>query len=380
MIRFILLFAVIAVLMSLVLLVPGYSEPGPQQVVEMPQARAVEEPLTDEQHALQDRIEELGEGFAGEVGIAVQELRTGRAIHYLGDEFYPQQSVSKLWVALTALEAADRGKLDFAEPVEIRAADLTLFHQPIRQIVTSQGVFRSDYADLLERALTRSDNTANDRLLRRAGGVPAVESYLARHDIDGVRFGADERTKQSAIAGLTWRQEYALGRRFYDARDAVDPQVRRAAYEDYLADPIDGATPLGIVSAFARLAHGELLSASSTETMLATLRNTRSGPQRLKGGTPQDWTIAHKTGTGQALLHEQTGYNDVGLLTSPEGRRYAVAVMIRRTEAGYPARYELMQGVVRAIVAYDEALAAELASEAEDRESADGEAAESDTA
>ena len=33
----------------------------------------------------------------------------------------------------------------------------------------------------------------------------------------------------------------------------------------------------------------------------------------------------------QQLGAEQTGYNDIGILTSPEGRSYAVAVMIRRT-------------------------------------------------
>ena len=35
--------------------------------------------------------------------------------------------------------------------------------------------------------------------------------------------------------------------------------------------------------------------------------------------------FGHKTGTGQELSGRATGYNDVGLLTAPDGRTYAEA-------------------------------------------------------
>ena len=308
------------------------------------------------QEALEDELVTIGDAFPGVVGIAVADEASGVVVGHNADQRLPQQSVSKLWVALTALDLVDRGELDLREAVVIRREDLTLFHQPIRAIVKARGQFVTTYADLLERALTRSDNTANDRLLRRVGGPDAVQSYIDRRHLDDIAFGTDERTKQSTIAGLVWRPSYSIERRFYDARDAVPDAQRKAAFEAYLRDPMDGASAAGIADALAKLARGELLSKSSTERIVGILNQTKSGPRRLKGGVPPAWSIAHKTGTGQVYAGEQSGYNDVGILFSPEGRAYGVAVLIQRTRASYGARMAMMQAVTKAVVAYDEAL------------------------
>ena len=61
------------------------------------------------------------------------------------------------------------------------------------------------------------------------------------------------------------------------------------------------------------------------------MANTHTGPNRLKGGLAPGWTLSHKTGTGQELRAQQAGYNDIGILTAPDGRSYSVAVMIKLT-------------------------------------------------
>ena len=109
---------------------------------------------------------------------------------------------------------------------------------------------------------------------------------------------------------------------------------------------------MAIVGALARLYRGELLSEKSTRLLLDTLEQTKSGPRRLKAGAPEGWTVRHKTGTGQFFDGEQSGYNDVGIVTSPEGRSFAIAVMIARTREPTPTRMEMMQDVVRAVVRY----------------------------
>ena len=87
------------------------------------------------------------------------------------------------------------------------------------------------------------------------------------------------------------------------------------------------------------------------------MSRTKSGPQRLKAGAPQDWIVRHKTGTGQVYGGGQSGYNDIGLFTSPDGRTYAIAVMIARTRVSIPERMAMMQEVVRAVVNYDTTIA-----------------------
>jgi beta-lactamase class A len=304
------------------------------------------------QRILDARIRELGRSFNGLAGIAVRDVSTGWTTSWNGDRHFPQQSVSKFWVALAAFQAVDAGQLDLDDPVTVRRQDLTLFHQPIAAQIGANG-YRTTLGELIFRALTQSDNTANDFVLRRAGGPDAVRAMLTRFDLDGIRFGPGERLMQSQIAGLSWQPSYSVGRAFYAARNTVPLERRRAAFQRYVDDPIDGATPLGLVNGLARLRQGELLSPRSTERMIAIMSQTRTGRQRLTGGLAPGWRIAHKTGTGQVLGSTQAGYNDIGILTSPHGRHYAVAVMIGRTSAPIATRMALMQNVTRAVIAFD---------------------------
>lgn len=355
--RFLLLAVPVLLLALLVVWLPRLEEERADPVVRQAVEQAEAEALSPELQALDRELSRIGGTFPGHVGIAVRDVEAGRTVHFNGLELFPQQSVSKLWVTMAALNEVDKGRLELAERVEIRAPDLTVFYQPIRNTVVRTGRFVSDYKELIDRAITQSDNTANDRVLRRIGGPEAVQDFLDNHGLSSIRFGTDERTKQSAIAGLEWRQSYSVGPAFFDARDKLPDGVRGEAFEAYLADPIDGAPPVAIVDALARLLEGDLLEEASTALLLDALERTKSGPRRLKAGAPEGWVVRHKTGTGQFYGGEQSGYNDVGLVTSPEGRSYAVVVMIARTRAPTPERMEMMQEVVRAVAAYDATLA-----------------------
>jgi beta-lactamase class A len=308
---------------------------------------------TPAQLQLQSQIDQLGSEFQGSVGIAVIDLETGWDTGFNAGQLMPQQSVSKLWVALTALERVDSLELDLSRNVVLGFQDLTLFHQPIARLAKLPGGYMTTLGDLLERAITQSDNTANDYLLWQVGGPEAVRATLVDKGIGAVGFGQGERLLQSSIAGLEWRQGYSLDRTFYDARKRVPEQVRGEAFDRYVADPTDGATAFAIADALARLHRGELLSGDSTRLLLDTLSRTKSGPRRLKGGLPPQWAIGHKTGTGQVFGDAQSGYNDVGIVTAPSGRGYAVAVLIGHTRTPTPARMQLMQNVVGAIAAYE---------------------------
>ena len=268
------------------------------------------------------------------------------------DEYFPQQSVSKLWVAMTVLDQIDQGKLQLDQNVRITRDDLAVFHSPVRDRVVAGGEIYESISSLLEKAITDSDNTANDSLLRTAGGPDAVRDFINRKNLGRIRFGPGERAMQSAIAGLAWKQEYSVGNAFFKARDSVPYAQRKAALDRYLADPVDGASPAAIAGALGRLAKGELLSERSTRLLLGILERTRSGPNRLKAGVPADWRFIHKTGTGQQLPPVSTGYNDVGIMTAPDGSRYAVVVMLGDTTAPIPQRMVFMQSISRAVAEY----------------------------
>ncbi|MBB5712629.1 beta-lactamase class A [Sphingomonas xinjiangensis] len=233
----------------------------------------------------------------------------------------------------------------------LRRTDLTVFHQPIRALIGKNG-YKTTINELLRCAMTQSDNTCNDFLLRKVGGPSAIRRMLASKGINGVRFGPGERELQARTAGLKWRPEWAGGGGFLRARAAMTYQARNKAMRRYLANPDDGASANGVTLGISLLARGKLLSASSTRSLLTLMRASKTGALRLKSGLRTGWTIAHKTGTGQELGNLATGYNDVALLVAPDGHRYAVAAMIASTREPIPARMRVMGDITRAVVRF----------------------------
>jgi beta-lactamase class A len=300
--------------------------------------------------ALFPALQSLALGFNGKLGLAVMRTDGSWMFGHQAEMHFPQQSVSKLWVALTVLDAVDAGRIKLDQNVKITKDDLTLFNQPVAQLVGDDG-YETSVIDLLTRAMTRSDNTANDRLLRLVGGPEKVRATLAAKGLTGIRFGPGERALQSKTAGLVWQQSYSKGNAFKVARAKLTPEARLKALDTYLATLPDGATPQGIISALAKLKRGELLSDSSTRLMLSLMDEAMTGPKRVHGGVPYDWQYGHKTGTGQELSGRSTGYNDVGIMTAPDGTSYVIAVMIAETRAGVPTRQAMMQGVSATIAA-----------------------------
>ena len=317
----------------------------------MPYAPPVQAPQSAQRAPayLQSRITALGSDFNGRVGIAVRSVSDGWSVGWKADELYPQQSVSKLWVAIAALDAADKGKVRMDERVSLNRSDLTLFHQPIAAKIFKGGATMS-LSELMFQAITKSDNTCNDKLMRSVGGPAAVRAMIAEKRLGAIRFYDGERALQSKIAGLIWSQSYSVGGAFYQARNALPYAARKSSFDRYVADPYDGASAAAIANALARLKRGELLSPASTARLLSVMGNTKTGANRLKGGLKPGWTLSHKTGTGQVLGAVQAGYNDIGVLTAPDGRSYAVAVMIKRTSTPLGTRMTLMNNVVRAVI------------------------------
>ncbi|MDV3457822.1 serine hydrolase [Sphingomonas sp. HF-S4] len=302
---------------------------------------------------LTSSIDGITRNFNGLVGVAVSSIDDGWiASNATATRPLPQQSVSKLWVAMTVLDAVDRGQIGLDDPLTITRSDFTLFHQPIAALVKGDAGYTTTVAEVMRRAMQMSDNTCNDKLLRLVGGPQAVRDFIARKQLGTIRFGPGEKLLQAGTAGLQWRPEYSMGNAFAVARSKLSPDVRRAAFEAYIKDPPDGAAPAAIADALARLHRGELLSATTTQWLLATMAGARTGKARVRAGVPVGWSYAHKTGTGQDLGGRTAGFNDVGILTAPDGHNYTIVVMIGDTPRPIRERQLLMQAVASAVVAH----------------------------
>ena len=318
----------------------GASSPAPERIVYAPPPVR---PTRAAPAAFQRDLNGVARSFPGDVGIAVFDVTDGWLASWQGDRPFPQQSVSKVWVAVGLLDQVDRGLIDLGRSLTIGRQDLSAFNEPIQALV--KPTYTTTLEDLLIRAIRDSDNAANDLLIDQAGGVKRIQAILVGKGVAGVRLGMDEKHLQAVINGLTWRPEYAGTSALSLARSRLPLAVREATLANYVSHPMDGATPDGTVEGLAALAKGRLLTPGSTERLIGIMDKVRTGKRRLKGGLEHGWTLAHKTGTGPDLRGASVGINDVGLLTAPDGHLYAVAVFIAHTRAGTPTRLAFMQRV-----------------------------------
>jgi beta-lactamase class A len=113
--------------------------------------------------------------FPARTGIYVKHLGTGEEAAVRGDESFSSASVIKLAIMIRAFQVVDEKKLDLNERVEIRRADLrdgsgVLQYHDVGLTPT--------YRDLITEMVITSDNTATDLMVRRIGGVDALNAWL----------------------------------------------------------------------------------------------------------------------------------------------------------------------------------------------------------
>ncbi len=112
--------------------------------------------------AFQAELERLAASYGEPVGISVTDVAQGWTASVAGAETFPQQSVSKLWVALTVMQAVDDGTLRLDRSVVMRPEDRSVFYQPLASRIRGPNGLSITVADLLRHALIESDNAAND--------------------------------------------------------------------------------------------------------------------------------------------------------------------------------------------------------------------------
>jgi beta-lactamase class A len=260
------------------------------------------------------------------------------------------QSVYKLPSAIAVLKLVDEGKISLNQSVTITKQEFASGTSPIiKEIKGSQGQFTVQH--LLERSIGMSDNTAADALVRLIGGTEQVNAILKRLKIHDIRVDRLEQQLQPESVGLTnFQPEFADEQKFQAAFHKIPDNVKKAALEKYLTDPRDTATPEGMIDLLAKLHSHQLLSSNSTALLLKIMSDTTTGQNRLKAGLPKNWSIAHKTGTGENVLNRNTATNDVGIASSPNSKSVAIAVFIAGSQAPLKEREHVISNIAAAVV------------------------------
>ncbi len=235
--------------------------------------------------ALEQGLAALEQQHGGRLGVAVLDTADGRLVSHRGSQRFPMCSTHKLITAALVLWRVDRGQETLNRRVDYAPSDLMEYSPFTSKHTGGPGV---TIGDLCEAAVTLSDNTASNLILRSSGGPAAWTAWI--------------RSLSDSVTRL----------------DRYEPEMNRVGP----GDPRDTTTPIAMLQDAQRLLLGDALTAASRLQLTTWLLACKTGESRLRAGLPQDWREADKTGTGPAI---NNAANDVAVLWPPHRAPILVA-------------------------------------------------------
>ena len=260
------------------------------------------------------QIESIAAEAKGKVGVAAVELESGRSVSLNGDQRFPMQSVYKLPIAMAMLYTVDAEKFALDEQIGVTPVDMVGpdQHSPIRDKFPNGTALT--VSELIRSAVSESDGTASDVLMRLIGGADEIQLYLSAIGVKD-------------LAVISTEKELAS-----------DPQ---AQYLNFI-------TPNSAVTLLRSLHEGNGISAENRELLLKLMVDTGTGAKRLKGLLPPANVVAHKTGTSSTKNGITAATNDIGIITMPNGRHIVIAVLVSDSPADEKTREAVIAKIAKA--------------------------------
>jgi len=250
------------------------------------------------------RLARLERTHGGRLGVAIHDTGSGRRAAHRGDERFLMCSTFKLLLAAAVLQRVDRGEENLDRRV-VFDKDVLLEWAPVtRKHVGPSGM---TIAELCEAAITQSDNTAANLLLKQIGGPQIVTGYA--------------RSLGDPLTRL----------------DRTEPTLNRHDGDK------DTTTPAAMLGDVHTLLLGDALSDASRRRLTNWLLANRTGGDSLRAGLPSDWREGDKTGSGD------TATNDVAILWPPRRKPVLVAVYYESAKVSGKDRYAVLAEVGRIV-------------------------------
>ena len=213
-------------------------------------------------------------------GIFLSDLDNGDYLSFNGSTAFSAASMIKMPILIAFLQDVDAGKIKLDEMLSMQQADIAEGSGDM-QYSTAGSEFTA--LDTATNMIIHSDNTATNMIVRRLGGNEALNQRFRQ-------WGLQQTLLRKPLPDL---------------------------------EGLNTTSPKELVSLMALLNDGKLVSMKSRDRAFDIMRRTVTATL-LPSVLAPDTSIAHKTGDIGSLV------GDVGLIDMPSGRRYAIAVVVKR--------------------------------------------------
>ena len=247
----------------------------------------------------QERFAALEASLDGRLGVHAIDTGNNAELGWGERERFPFCSTFKLMLvgAVLGRHAQQPGLLN--QRIDY-ASHTLLSYSPVTGRHVAEGM---TIAALCAAAMQYSDNTAANLLLARLGGPAALTAFARSINDDAFRLDRIEPELNTALPG--------------DARDTT--------------------TPMGMARSLRRLALGDALPPAQRAQLCAWLRGNTTGGARIRAGTPAEWIVGDKTGTGDFGTA-----NDVAVIWPPHRAPLILAIYTTHRHAKAKPREDVI--------------------------------------
>lgn len=258
---------------------------------------------------VKDALESLESNAGGRLGVYAIDTGSGRDIRYRANERFPMCSTSKIMVVSAMLKKSELDGNSLGEIVSYKTSD-TVAWSPITAKHFNDGMTVSE---LCKAAITYSDNTAINLIIKKLGGLEAVNTFA------------------HSIGDTTFRQD----RQEPDINTAIPGDVR------------DTTTPQAMANSLKKLVLGSALQPTKRALLNRWLKENTTGSNKIRAGLPTGWSVGDKTGTG-----DYGTTNDIGVVWPTSGSPIVMAIYLTQKTKKAPENEAIIASVTQHICAF----------------------------
>lgn len=265
---------------------------------------------------LEQKISCITKGKQATVGISVLGFENNYKYNQNGDKKFAMMSIFKFHVACAALDLVDKGKLSLDQKILIKKSELYTTWSPYKE-KHPEGNTEATLSEIIYYTVALSDNNLCDVLIELVGGTQAVQKFMDAKRIKDFQIKYKER--DMALNG--WN----------------------SLFENY-------TTTNSTVQLLKKFYDGQLLSKKSTNYLMQIMLRTKTGTNKIVEQLPKGTPAAHRTGSSGMKDNLLTiAENDMGIITLPNGKHYAIAVYVSNSKETEAENCKIISDISKAV-------------------------------
>ena len=257
--------------------------------------------------SIQNKLAALEASSGGRIGVSALNTATNTRIQYRAKERFPFCSTSKVIGVSAILKQSMTDSRLLQQKLTYKKEDLVAY-SPITEKHLADGM---TIFNLCAAAITQSDNTAMNLLIKKLWGLEAVTAFARSIGDNTFRLDRWEPKLNSAIPG--------------DLRDT--------------------STPAAMERSLQQLALSDALALPQRKQLQTWLKSNVTGNYRIRAGLPKAWIVGDKTGTG-----DYGTTNDIGIIWPPKRSPIVVAIYFTQNKKNAVKREDIIASVTHLLI------------------------------